>query len=705
VAFRLSPEQVEVVNHPTGKTIFLEGPSGAGKTTAAVRRLHMLIEKGIPADQFLVLVPQRTLAKPYFELMESVDFPSGGMVDILTIGGLAQRMVALFWPLVSRRAGFSHPEKPPSFLTLETAQYFMCRIVQPMLDQGYFESIKIDPNRLYSQIIDNLNKAAVVGFPYTDISRKLKSAWVGDASQLRVYDEAQKCADLFRHHCLEHNLLDFSLQLELFLHQIWPSLLGRSYLQNRYRHLIFDNVEEDIPVCHDLVKEWLPDFESALLVYDTGGGNRSFLGADPDSGINLSELADIHFRMDGSFCTPPNVLRFGQNLARIIRHEQSLEITVQGEQPGFCYQRFYPEMMEWVSSTISDLVNLQEVNPSEIVILAPYLSDALRFSLLNILKQHHIPARSHRPSRSLKDEPAAQCLLTLTRLAHPTWNDPPTILAFRHALMQAVSGMDLVRADLLARITYKPSRLNEGLSSFESINTEMQERITFVLGDRFENLRKWLEAYRQEEPMELDSFLGRLFGEVLSQPGFLYHEDLDSAGITGRLIESIQKFRWAAGAILAKENVPLGQEYCRMLINGTISAQSLRAWQNIESMEAVLIAPAYTFLMGNQPVRYQVWLDIGGRGWWERLFQPLTHPQVLSRHWLENATWTDAHENQLNQTTLARLVEGLTRRCKDNIFLCAIGVNEQGEEIRGHLLTAYQGLRRRMRNDQVNGNV
>ena len=59
------------------------------------------------------------------------------------------------------------------FLTLETAQYYMAHLVRPLLEQGYFESVTIDRNRLYSQILDNLNKAAVVGFPHTKIGEMM----------------------------------------------------------------------------------------------------------------------------------------------------------------------------------------------------------------------------------------------------------------------------------------------------------------------------------------------------------------------------------------------------------------------------------------------------------------------------------------------------------------------------------------------------
>jgi len=72
-----------------------------------------------------------------------------------------------------------------------------------------------------ARILDNLNKAAVVGFPYTQIGERLKAAWGGERSQKRIYGEAQACASRFREYCLTHNLLDFSLQLEVFTNHLW----------------------------------------------------------------------------------------------------------------------------------------------------------------------------------------------------------------------------------------------------------------------------------------------------------------------------------------------------------------------------------------------------------------------------------------------------------------------------------------------------
>jgi hypothetical protein len=145
----------------------------------------------------------------------------------------------------------------------------------------------------------------------------------------------------------------------------------------------------------------------------------------------------------------------------------------------------------------------------------------------------------------------------------------------------------------------------------------------------------------------------------------------------------------------------IGLEYLQMVSQGVIANQYLPV-QAEKNQPAVFIAPAYTFLMENQPVSYQFWLDIGSLGWWERLYQPLTHPVVLSRHWPAGRLWTDADNYSANQETLGRLVSGLVRRCRQGVFLCSSGLNEQGDEPRGPLLGAVQTMLRRNPDLEVN---
>jgi len=687
--FTLDQQQRRVLRQPVDRKVFLQGPAGSGKTTAGVQRMQHLLDSGVPAEAILVVVPQRTLATPYYDALHSPELAPGGQVTVATVGGLAKRMVDLYWPLIAEQAGFAHPERKPTFLTLETAQYFMARVVRPLLEQGYFETVVIDRNRLLSQVLDDLNKAAVVGFPHTEIGERLKEAWGGEPSEKRIYDEAQDCASRFREYCLEHNLLDFSLQMEVFVKYLWTAPLCRGYLLNRYTHLIVDNVEEDTPVAHDLLRDWLSHCQSALLIFDEDAGYRRFLGADPESALALGELCDERVTFAKSHVISPDLEALASGLARSLKRPVEPAKGDVLAALSYEFHHYHPEMLDWVSDEVARLIGEEGVKPGEIAVLAPFLSGALRFSLVNRLEQKGVPTRSHRPSRALREEPATRCLLTLTALAHPRWRVTPDTSDVAHALVLAIEGLDLVRAQLLAGIVHRVRDGTATLGSFHQINPEMQDRITYVLGGRYESLRHWVEEYTSAQEAPLDHFLSRLFGEVLSQEGYGFHLDYDAGEVAANLIESVQKFRWVAEETLAESEKSLGQEYMEMVEDGVVAAQYVRSWR-LERQDAVLLAPAYTFLMANRAVDYQFWLNAGGRGWWERLYQPLTHPYVLSRHWPRETIWTDADEFASRQEALYRLTRGLIQRCRRRIYLGVSALGEQGFEQQGALLQSIQ---------------
>ena len=690
----LSSTQLQIIESPLNSKLFVSGPMGTGKTTAAVERMRYLLTQGVPGESILMLAAQRSVQDPYLDLLYSPERSAGGEVTSTTLGGgLARRICDLFWPVAAEAAGFAQPDQPPVFLSLETSQYYMAHIVRPLLEEGYFESVTMDRNRMYSQILDNLNKAAIVGFPYTEIASRLDAAYFGDPAQRRVYQDAQECAIRFREYCLQNNLLDFSLQLEIFSNILWPLDMVRDYLIRTYRHLIYDNVEEDSPRAHDILRTWLPEFESALLIFDEGGGYRQFLGSDRLTGYALSELCDEHIVLDKSHVMSENITDLALSLEQIILPDPSIPETepTGGEGVGIIASRFYPELLDAVVAETKSLVQESGVAPADIVIISPFLSDALRFSVMNRLEAAGIPTRSHRPSRTLRDEPASQALLTFSAIAHPEWNIHPPRFDVAYALMQSIEGLDLVRAQLLSEIVYRSRDLR--LSTFDEITPEVQERITFLVGNRYTTLRDWLLAYRDGEELPFDHFLKKLFGEVLSQPGFGFHADFDSVRVASSLVDSVQHFRQALESTYRFQDGArfphLGKEYIQMLQDGVIAASYVEGWRS-QNKDAVLISPAHTFLMMNRPVTAQFWLDVGSNGWHQRLAQPLTQPYVLTREWEPGKIWTDADEVETSRMAMARVVSGLLHRCRDRVYLCLAELGESGYEQRGDLLRAFQ---------------
>ena len=692
---KLTKQQSSIVEQSSNKKIWLEGIAGSGKTTVGVNRMLHLLDSGVPAESILVYVPQRTLGQPYYDALRTGKKRKGGQVTIHTIGSLALKTVELFWLLVSEEAGFKHPNDLPNFLSLELVQYFMTRAIEPLVNEkDYFNSVRIDRARLYSQIVDNLNKSAIVGFPIEDIAERLKSALGGDVEQTFIFQDAQACAIAFRQYCLDNNLLDFSLQVDLFVNHLWQKPEVQTYLAGRYKHLIIDNIEEDNPASHKILSDWMDTCESALIIYDKDAGFRRFLGADSVNAYELWSKCDVHETLSETFVMSDEVESLGIHLARRLSEDNILQNGVNPRSALITEpHRYHPQMVNWIVEQIDSLVNQYGVSPNEIVVLAPYLSDALRFGLVEGLKTRNIESRSYRPSRALRDEPSARTLLTLSRLAHPQWGMPPTDFDVAYALMTAIDGLDFVRARLLTEIVYRKGVLHP----FADIAEPAQNRITYEFGERYDRLRQWLTHYIESESTEpIDIFFRQIFGDVLSQEGFGFHSDFDAAKTAMNLVDSARNFRWSLDFIQNYEGeIDLSYEYIKMVDRGVIANFYLRDW-TMDTEDSVLIAPAYTFLLNNRPVDYQFWLNIGSEGWSRRLFQPLTHPHVLSLQWQFGEIWDDEDEQRANRDTLRRLMLGLTRRCRKAIYLGYSELSENGYEQRGLMLDTIQGMLRQL---------
>ncbi|MBI5564039.1 MAG: hypothetical protein HY870_04015 [Chloroflexi bacterium] len=676
---------------------FLEGPAGSGKTTLATAHLRDLIASGVRGDSLLVLAPQRSLLKPHQIALHQADLPAGEQIDALTIGGLARRSVDLMWPAIAAESGFKQPDRPPTFLTLETAQYYMEFVVRPFVaERFYFEHVRVSPDRLYSQLLDNLNKAALVGFPHAEVGKRLIDAWEGPSAQTITFAQVQDCLNRFREYCLTHNLLDFSLQIELF-----RDLLKRGWFRERlfqrYQHLIVDNVEEDTPVTHDLLHDWLPHTTSALIVYDADAGYRSFLGADAQSGYKLRESCDKQIVLTQSHVTSIDLHHFEDHVSRLLGAHSDLPMRTNGHTAlEFGGGRFHPQMIDWTVEHIVDLVKHHSVEPRDIVVLAPFLGDALRFAIEERLHPHNIPTRSLRPSRALNEEAVTRGLMTLAALAHPDWQIVPPQADVAQALILCIAGLDPARGHLLAERLYRTKDGTASFNSFDVLKPELQDRIGYEVGAKVDRLRAWLNEVRSGEARPpLDHFLAKLFGEVLSQPGFGFHDKIDSGRITAQIVESARKFRQTVNPdpYAASVDPNVARDYVRLVAEGVVAATYVVS-PYAETPNAVLLAPAYTFLLSNESVSYQFWLNAGSPAWWERLYQPLTHPYVLRRDWPRDQKWTDTDEQEARRLALLRLLRGLIRRCRTKIYLAISTLNEQGFEERGPLLALVQQVLR-----------
>ncbi len=629
-------------------------------------RLRSLLDGGVRGDHVLVLLPQRD-GRGLYET--PADGPqAGARPQVDTYYSLTSRLVRLFWPVAAGEAGFAQPRQAPVQLTYETAQYVMGQVVEPLLRQGYFEGLTLRPQRILSQLLDNLNKAAVNGYDIAEVAERLRCAWTGERDRLIYYEQAQTCVERFRAHCLQHNLLDVSLALEVFRKHLVPRGVVAEYLDNRFRHLLVEGVEETVPVAQDFVRHRLESecTDSAFLVYRRDGGYRVFLGVDPDGAMSLRDCCSTVLSIEDGVLRPPRVL--GEALAGRIDGGMGPDIggAVEAGVVHRLTARHRGDMVDAVVGQVVQLVSDGDAEPGDIAIIAPHADGVLRFLIGEALQAAQIPCAIVRRFESLREEPEVRVALALAALGHRDWRSRPHLSDVAEALAAAI-GLDPVRARLLARAGYDA---REGRLRPLGDDATLSERATEKALQTYESVRLWLEARRAGEVMPLDLFFRRLFGEVLSGP------DLAPTAATtyARLITSAAWFRRSAPAMVEAAQgaspVAAAEGYAAMVEEGVVSAAHTTPMSAADAQSVLVVAPVYTYLLEERTARYQFWLDVGSISWWEPPHQPLTNPHVLSRSWPQDGRWTDAVDFTTRNRVLARLVRGLCSRASGSVYLC-----------------------------------
>ena len=303
--FELTAVQAEAIT--ADKFSFLLGAAGTGKTTVLQQRLLHLLQSGEPAYTMLVLVAELSHQADYLDAVHQSGLGPYADLKITTYNRLAQDMVTLFWPLVARPAGFARPFQPPTVLSYDLAQLLMWNVVIPLLKDGAFSDLRLRPQQIVSQLLDTLNRAALNGLSLDEAIRRQIVSWVGEPERVRHLHDAETAVHQFRKTCLENSLLDLSLVVEVFDTQLVRHPQFHRYFEERFRHLLIDNVEEQTPAGQNFITNLMRFTQTTAIAYDAGGGYKRFMAADPLSANRFSLQCNRAFDFTENFVTTPSL--------------------------------------------------------------------------------------------------------------------------------------------------------------------------------------------------------------------------------------------------------------------------------------------------------------------------------------------------------------------------------------------------------------
>lgn len=663
-------------------TSFLLGMAGTGKTTAVQHRLLHLLAQGEPAYTILTIIAEPDRAQGFLTAVQQSDLGPYGDLTVTTYNKMAMEMVDLFWPLVARPAGFVRPYQPPTFLTYDLAQLLMWHIITPMLNAGAFADLRLRPQQIVSQLLDTLNRAALNSLTLDEAILRQKATWTGEPERLIHLEEAAEAARQFRRTCLEQSLLDLSLAVEVFDTQLVHHPEFHRYFSERFRHLIVDNIEEQTPAGQNFVAALMDEIVSTAVVYDTGGGYKRFLAADPEGGKRFATLCRRVFRFEESFVTNTPLIHLANLVQNHLEHTSLPAAPSAQAILGVVGGRYRREMVMELADFLAEYIQESGIPPYEIAIIAPYLDGALRYMLTQAFRRVGLPYRFLRRRSSPRDEPHVRAWLTWLALAHPEWDWHPTDYDVAEALTLSIAGLDPARAELITEWLYRPE--TPELLPLAQMPDRIEARVGPDIAGLVEELRLWLADYDVHAPIE--QFLYDLF-RFLSEYRFHPEPDTVGAAVCDWLMQQAVRLRQSAAAIGLETPTAVGLAFIDGINQGLVTANPPDLGEPPDP-DGITISTIYGYLLAGEPVAVQVWLETAATGWWDIPNQPLSNAFVLAQSYDEERPWTIADDGLIRNELLSHIVRGLTARCSGGVILASSDLDRRGVRQDGPLWRA-----------------
>lgn len=636
------------------QSLFLEGPAGTGKTTAAVSYVTKLINSGISPHSILVVLSHQPLVQVYQSLLHNAGIDE--LPDMFTFPDFVLHSLRIFWSQMSKW------ESEPAFIGADLSRYYIARFIEPYMQSGVFQNIRLSKSRLVSQIFDHYQQAGSNGLTLEEAEEKAVRGWSNiHSSRRKIYQAVSAVLHQYRAFCLSNQLLDNVSQVDLFSHQLLDILPFDDYFASQYQYLIVDNIEEMPAVGHDFIFWCLERLPQSLIIHDWDGGFRASAGADSANALQLRDIARVTTVFNNYIDLSPQMIALIEGIKPILSADKTHPETSVPQQSSaweWISCSDYPEMVRLCARAVQKLLERKSVKPNDIAIIAPYLTDSLRFALQSEFEDLGIPVLSDRPSYPLKNEPLIKAVLVLLNIVLPIGAAPsPDEVA--QMLHLFINDLDPLRASLLTQVAYQGRLL-----SFQGLPQSTQLRLGSELGQYYENL--WIWAYENAQllpQISLAEFLQRFLTEVLSQQGFVGHNRPDKLNIFQKMIRACQDFQEPGFKSPDADFTTLNQEFIHVMKEGLITDEGNIT---LTDTQAASMSSIYTYLIQGKPAVYQFWLDIQHPAWWKLSSQPITRPHTLRRSF--TGEWTDEIEEQIQQQEFHNMILGLLRRCKTKVY-------------------------------------
>lgn len=694
--------------------IWIAGSTRSGKTTRLVSEFRYWVQRQRNAKDLFYSIGQQKqpltssvliLAANEDNRRDLADRLSTSILGSYPIScktplGFITDEVILFWPLLFEilhlKAQF------PLRLRPETEQELATRLWRSQI-QDLVKETGVNEYRYVRNTLDLLQLAGASGIPIEDIPIILEQGLSeGDKARFLSDNEGGSFERIGRlildwqTWCLERGLLSYGIIYELYWRYLLPNLQYQQQLTRRYQAIFADDVDDYPAIARELFDFFLDREAFGVFTYNPNGQIRLGLNADPHY---LQQLA--------SRCQVEE-LNYSQGLA-VQLEETFIELI---ETPIFLSNLPEPilslqttsraQMLRQTGDLVIQAIERGDVQPEDIVIIAPGLDEISRYTLIEILTGAGVAVKPLNEQRPLMSYPLIRSLLTLLALVYPGLGRlvSQDIVAEMLVILsrqpreedRLVPQIDPVRAGLIADSCYHIDLESPCLLPIETF--QRWDRLGHRATEAYNGILKWVEKakiLRQEQNLLPIALLDLAIKQLLDNGSYLPFDQLSALR---ELMETAQHF-WEVDRKL-RQNEPSFQspidtvaQFIQLIRRGTITANPYPISTFVKKSGSVTIANIFQYRSVRTLHRWQIWLDASSNLWDKGGAATLIGAPLFLREWT-GGVWTDEDKYEEDRSRLQRILKDLLGRVSERIVLCHSDLSITGTEQTGPLLTLVQ---------------
>lgn len=588
-------------------------------------------------EEILVFVLQR----PHRALWKNSLFENFSP-NISSYFSFVQKEIKLNWDLVLKNSKILEKNiKNPVFLTFESSQTLMIKLVEFFKEKGNLKEIALSNEELAQKMLSNLYNMATNNISYSNFHKLIQQQELNkDLLKPETYEELTKLLEIYITRTLKEGVIDYPAALYIYNNSLLRDNLYLNSLK-RYKKVIVTEFESQVPV----ITKLLDKFEEISLYENSCGpcGIHFPNGKKPDIFIEKFETVELENKEEREFLDKLNKNIFLGGNESLSSENIIINSTFQSKS----------QINEYLLKIIKKIGQ-----DKTIVILSPVRNPSLEYLLADYCKKSELSFINIDKNERLLDNPHIYALSSMALIYFELGNIYINIDEIKQILV-LLFGFNYFGASLLAnKVKIDKNFMEMLLKNTKNIKNENIEKIKFwrdYFNNNFTNVHEFFVGlYESKDKFSEESFVG-------------LKKLID---ISKSFIENLSAF----------ENIKDSNlEFFLSIRKGLKETESLEEIYNKIKFEGIILGTPSSYLTYSKETDVTVFIDIENNLWNMNFINIIQNPFILNAYFSKDYFYSFETDNQLKREELFNLLSRIYYLSKEKILF--LGIENNGSSL------------------------